>query len=95
LEQWEYWTGFVRAEIDSPGVQDYLKQRWPNWDPPKYAPQAMIPELNKFGAEGWEMVHMEPVREVGKNHDISFFQSGMSASYEWSHVYFCVFKRKK
>jgi len=90
VEKWEYWTGFFRAEAESDAVKQYLKQRWPDWDPGKYAPQAMIPQLNEFGQNGWELVHMTPVADVGKNHDVKFVGDLTC----WSHSYFCDFKRR-
>jgi hypothetical protein len=90
MEQWEYWTGILRANAEE--QREFLqKQRWPNGNPPKHAPQAMIPELNKFGEKGWELVHMEPV-PAGKNLDIAF---GGGAGFAYSNAYFCVFKRRK
>jgi hypothetical protein len=49
----------------------------------------MIPQLNKLGKEGWELVHMEPVPRVGGKEDVQFDQ------YSWSNTYFCVFKRRE
>jgi hypothetical protein len=95
MEQWEYWTGFLWANATDDETRQYLKNRWPNWQPPKYAPQAMIPELNALGEKGWELVHMEPVRNVGKNHDILYSSGGETVQKDWSNVYFCVLKRKK
>lgn len=91
MEQWEYWTGFLWADIATTGVKEYLKNRWPDWKPPKYAPQTMIPELNSFGEKGWELVHMEPVR-IGSNYDVA--SDGELGIY-YSNIYFCVFKRRK
>lgn len=94
-ETWEYMTRFVRAHIDNPGAREFLKETFPNWtDPPKFAPETMMPLLNKLGAKGWELVHMEPVRAVGKNDDVLFQSGGDIASRDWSNTYFCVFKRK-
>lgn len=90
MEKWEYWSGFLWAHVDTPGVREYLKRRYPDWSPPRNAPQAMIPQLNEFGEEGWELVHMEPVAEVGKNYDVFF----AGQDFRWSNTYFCVFKRR-
>ena len=89
VEQWEYWTGFLWA--DARRQEEYLRQRWPDWNPPKYAPQALIPKLNEFGEKGWELVHMQPVIE-GHNDDVAIGGGGNVA---WSHTYLCVFKRRK
>jgi hypothetical protein len=82
---------FVYANIENEGVREDLKKRWPNWKPPKYAPQAMMHELNARGEEGWELVHMEPVAEVGTNAVVYF--TGTQNLY--GNAYFCVFKRRK
>jgi hypothetical protein len=95
MEQWEYWTGFLWANIENKGARELIKQRWPDWNPPKFAPQTLIPDLNAFGEEGWELVHMEPVRVVGDNNDILFASGGEVGLRNWSHVYLCVFKRRK
>jgi hypothetical protein len=90
MEQWEYLSKFIKADVKNAGVSDFLKRFRPNWkNPPVYTPEAMMPELDDLGAMGWELVHMEPVARVGKKGDI-FFGSG-----EWSNSYFCVFKRRK
>lgn len=54
----------------------------------------MIPELNEFGQDGWELVRMEPVGGVGKNGDVSFTR-GYGTLTAWSNAYFCVFKRRR
>ena len=96
MEQWEYYTIFLWANIEHKGVQEYLKKIWPDWNPPKYTPQAMIPELNAFGEEGWELIHREPIHSTGRNFDVGFDTGGGSpAATHWSNVYFCVFKRRK
>jgi hypothetical protein len=93
-EQWEYTSVFVHAHIDNDGAREYIKERWPQWKGiQKYSPETIIPELDNFGREGWELVNMEPVI-VGGNHDIAFL-SGVGAPAQWSNIYFCAFKRKK
>ena len=94
FEQWEYMTKFVWANIDREGAKDYLQRTWPKWqNPPKYTPEAMIPELNDWGKYGWELVHMEPIPSPGKNYDIGYALGG-TGGVDWSNVYFCVFKRR-
>lgn len=92
MERWEYLTKFVRADANATGVKEFFQQYRPNWkNPPPYAPEAMMPELDDLGAQGWELVHMEPVARVGSKGDVFF----TGASNEWSNTYFCVFKRRK
>jgi hypothetical protein len=87
MQTWEYFTCFLYANAEN--QREFFKRRWPNWNPPQYAPQAMIPKLNELGQEGWELVHIEPVASVGKNYDV-FFAGAINS---WSNCYFCVFKR--
>jgi len=91
VEQWEYHTEIIRAHIDNPGVREALSRRWPTFKPSKFSPETMVPHLDQWGAEGWELVHMEPVAGTGSNMDIHF--TGQAPSY--SNEYFCVFKRRK
>ena len=74
-------------------MQEYLTQRWPAWTPPKYTPEAMIPYLNELGEDGWELVHIEPVREAADDGTI-YYSSGGEVAEDWSNVYFCAFKRR-
>ena len=89
MEKWEYLTEFCYANAENTEVADYLKKRWPDWEAPKYAPEAMIPALNILGEEGWELVHMEPVYVKDNS---AILVHGVEAS---SNGYFCVFKRRK
>lgn len=88
-EQWEYLTTFVEAKASSKDIKNYIKE---NFDkkPRKHSPEAMIPDLNKLGAEGWELINMEPVAQVGGKEDILMAGEGR----KWTSVYFCVFKRR-
>lgn len=92
IDTWEYYTTFISADIDRPGARDFLNKSWPEWkNAPRFAVQAMMPELNAIGAEGWELVHMQPVAEVGASGDVR----SLGTYYLWSHTYFCVSKRRK
>jgi hypothetical protein len=92
-EKWEYLTKFMWASIENEGAREYIQGEWPGWQPAKYSPETMIPELNAHGDKGWELVHMEPVGGAGKNRDVGFVAG--EAIPRWSNVYFCVFKRSK
>jgi hypothetical protein len=93
MEQWEYWTEFVAADVEGPGVREYLERDLADWqNPPRYIPQAMIPYLNTLGQQGWEMVHMQPV-SIGVNYDVMIHE-GSSSTRQWSNTYFCAFKRR-
>ncbi len=88
MEQWEYMTTFLAAKADKKETRQFIKTRF-NKRPKRFSPESMIPELDKLGAEGWEMVHMEPVARVGGKEDVLF-----DNDYRWSNTYFCVFKRR-
>ena len=93
MEKWEYLTTFIQANAENEAYQRAVSLRQAPEDVPKYAVQATIPALNDFGSDGWELVHMEPIQAVGKNGDVGFGTTSMSG-FNWSHTYFCVFKRK-
>lgn len=87
MQQWEYFTTFIEAntEIAPVPVRDDI----PRVEHRKYTPYALIPQLNLFGAKGWELVSIEPV-VPGKNHDVMLpDSSGM----KWARTYLCAFKR--
>jgi hypothetical protein len=89
MEQWEYLTLFLSAKANNRETRTFIKTRF-NKRPKRFSPESMIPQLDKLGAEGWEMLHMEPVARVGGKEDVLFDQD-----YRWSNTYFCVFKRRK
>ena len=92
MDQYEYLTTFLTAEAKSKETKEWLKTRNPKVkNPPVFTPESMIPELNKLGAEGWEIVTMTPVAGVGRNGDVRF----TGEEPRWSNTYFCVFKRRK
>ncbi len=97
MEKWEYLTRFVWANKENwkaeESVDFYRKQGFSDFKPNKFSPQFMIATLNRLGEDGWELVHMEPVPEVGNNEDVGFPHGGANLT-TWSNVYFCVFKRK-
>ena len=90
MEKWEYMTKFLYSDIEAPGAAQFLQSKWPDWQPAQFSPQAMVPELNEWGAVGWELVHMEPVADVGQNADVFFPEE----TPRWSNKYFCAFKRR-
>ncbi len=91
MDQWEYLPTFIEANANKKAVKQYIKERLPDVKrPPRHMPESMMPQLNELGAEGWELIHMEPVRAVGRKRDVLFESFGR----RWSNVYFCVFKRR-
>jgi hypothetical protein len=59
--RWEYRTTVFYAKANDPETKAYLRSVWPSWEPPVHAPQALIPKLNDYGVDGWELVHIQPV----------------------------------
>lgn len=88
MEQWEYLTMFVQANAGRGPIREYVQKRF-NRKPRRHSPESMIPQLDTLGAQGWELVHMQPVARVGRNEDVQLNTD------DWSSQYFCVFKRRK
>jgi hypothetical protein len=59
--KWEYRTVIYYAKAHEPETREYLRTLWPGWEPPRSAPQALIPKLNEIGSRGWELVSLQPV----------------------------------
>jgi len=92
MDQWEYLPTYIKAEIDNKELKEFLQGQFPERKKlPRYAAEAMMPEMNHLGRQGWELVHMEPVADVGRKGDVLFDGTGST----WSNVYFCVFKRRR
>ncbi len=87
MGKWEYISTFLEANAKDNQLKDYITQTFEK-KAKRHSPEAMIPDLNKYGADGWELVHMEPIPNVGGKEDIQF------DPYKWSNTYFCVFKRE-
>ena len=87
---WEYQTVFLQAEARL--EQDFL-EKLRDWKEgiPAHTPEALIPRLNAYGEQGWELVHMQPVA-VGSKADVLLHDSSQRF---WTSTYFCVFKREK
>jgi hypothetical protein len=88
MQTWEYLTTFVEAEAEREMAYLMETRSWKE-GVPRNTPEAMIPQLNAFGTQGWELVHMEPVF-VGRNADVITMGD---ATNRWTSTYFCVFKR--
>ena len=87
MEQWEYHTVMLEARM---GRVASGERGVPPGNHPRNSPYALIPELNKLGEQGWELVSAHPVK-AGQNHD---FMITANNSREWGYHYFCVFKRR-
>lgn len=88
MEQWEYFTTFIEADMQ--GIEYSHEAMIPPGEHPKFSPYATMPELNRLGEKGWELIQMTPVI-TGKNHDILVHPNNMTY---WGNTYFCVFKRR-
>jgi len=87
MEQWEYLTLFLEADKQE---ADSVAYTVGSEELAAYSPQLLMPELNRLGAKGWELVHMLPTF-VGNNEDVLMHEGG--GMRRWTHKYFCVFKR--
>ena len=90
MQKWEYLTKFVEADVRNQALDMAYSELVDGENLPRYSPLAMIPELNRLGEKGWEVVHMQPV-VIGKNHDVLMEEGG--GMKRWAMNYFCVFKR--
>lgn len=88
-EKWEYITTFLEAKANNKDLRNFIKDKFDK-KARKHSPEAMIPDLNKLGQEGWELITMEPVADVGGKEDILIANEGR----KWTALYFCVFKRR-
>ena len=87
MEQWEYLTLYLEAsKIETDSMSYAIESE----ELASYSPQKLMPELNRLGAKGWELVHMQPVY-VGSNDDVLIQEGG--GMRRWTNKYFCVFKR--
>lgn len=88
MEQWEYYTVHLEARMDDPMLPS---PDVPPGDHGRNSPLSLIPRLNAFGAEGWELVAIHPLK-AGHNEDVQYPTGGGG---NWGSHYFCTFKRRK
>ena len=88
MERWEYFTTHIESNMAN--VVDVDSAEIPPGNHPKYSPYALIPELNRYGAKGWELISIQPV-SIGKNHDVIMPDGSIA---KWGRHYFCTFKRR-
>lgn len=89
MDTWEYLSEITYANNENGGWKEYRDKTWPGFNPPKFAPQTMIPFLNSRARDGWELVSMQPVA-VGGNLDVLTH----CPNSVYTNAYFCVFKRR-
>ncbi len=88
MEQWEYLIRILEA--DTRHMAEFTSDLDTN-SQPIYSPEVLMPELNRLGSKGWELVNMQPAY-VGNNSDILMHEGG--GSRRWTNKYLCVFKRR-
>jgi hypothetical protein len=89
--RWEHHIEYIYTDTNKPQTRDFLATYYPEGNFSRYAAQAALKRLDELGAQGWELVQLEPV-EVGKNGDIRI---GGGESSRWTATYLCAFKRLK
>lgn len=88
MQKWQYLTTFLRAESEQQLFE--LRRRFPKEIKfLKFTPRALAPQLDQYGAEGWELISIEPVI-AGDNEDVLLYDASVKA---WTHTYLCAFKR--
>lgn len=90
MQKWEYRARVWKAQASVEDPQ-YLANKYPDWTPSRNSPEHLERLLDKCGDDGWELVSMRPVAEVGYHDDIR--HPGEIGC--WSAWYFLVFKRPK
>ena len=90
MKRWEYLTTILEADMKNTDTVNAAND-WGATEAPAHSPEAMMPQMDKLGAKGWELVHMEPVY-AGKKNDIMLHEGG--GSRRWTSKYFCAFKRE-
>jgi hypothetical protein len=91
MAHWEYMPLILTADLEIGGARELIRKNWPEWiDLPAHPVQSLAPLLNRWGAEGWELVHMEPVGGANAQGQVLFPGDHRVFSQE----YFCVFKRR-
>jgi hypothetical protein len=78
-------------------IQEELKKLFAGATFTQYTPVALMPWLNKYGEEGWELVLIEPVSVGGKGDILLWQPLGMAhGGYSnYTHTCLCTFKRPK
>ena len=93
-EVWEYYALFLPADVSH---ERELQQIFPNVRILKFDPVALIPQLNAYGKAGWELVVCHPYT-IGENADVLTHNTSGAQTWtgrQFTHMYFCVFKRRK
>ena len=89
LPGWEHLVVTLEAKVEP--YENILRARWPEVSFARYAPEALMPQLDERGREGWELVSLQPVM-MGKHGDIAL-DGSQTMQGPWTYRYLCVFKR--
>jgi hypothetical protein len=87
LPEWEHYIEYIIADAREKETRDFLATYYPGERMPKFAAQASLLRLNAIGAQGWELVHMQPVLVLNDGSVTSGEKFG-------TNTYLCVFKRQ-
>ena len=90
MDTWESFTttfSTAHPDVQVPVHDDIPLQQQ---EFPKFSTFKLIPQLNYYGARGWELISIEPVQQ-GKNGDLRYTDS---AGGQWTYTYFAAFKRR-
>jgi hypothetical protein len=90
MEEWEHLVAIFEA--DGLAQSQYLQARWPQFPVAMYDVKALIPLLDYYGKQGWELASAQPV-VLGGNQDVSYTTQPFGVG--WTHTYLCFFKRRK
>lgn len=89
MQTWEYYTTIFEANTEVSPVP--LHDDIPIEHYPVHTPLSLIPQLNRLGEKGWELVSFQPVIS-GKKGDVL---TPDSTGGRWATNYLCAFKRAR
>lgn len=87
MQKWEYHTTLIEANTELVPVP--LHDDIPIDHHPVHTPLSLIPQLNRYGNSGWELMSIQPVVPGKKGDLLMPDSSGM----KWARHYLCAFKR--
>ncbi len=93
MQKWEYLS--VLLDADTTRVSEYIAEQFPNWQVGRYSPLALIPFLNEYGAQGWELMSAEPVANGNDEAILAHSTPSAQGGRIWTHTYLCLFKRPR
>lgn len=92
--RWEYRALAFEPDKDDEAAIYYIQRTYPqvNWkELPKYDLLFLEAWLNEMGVDGWELVSIEPVDQLGNKGDLGYVFPQFNT---WRKTFFCVFKRR-